>query len=250
MCRFTCYIGESVLIYNILFQEKLSLVNQCKNAKYGISVNMDGCGVAWYVPFKKTPAIYRSMYPMCNDRNIASIADHTRSTCFIGHIRAATQGIVCVNNCHPFHYDNLTFCHNGNIDNFDKSKRRLFDEFFLTRDISPNGNTDSELLFWLCILYYKKSGNELLALKNTIETIKEWNLEGSHSFCLTNGNTLFVARTKNMVKRECPTLFYYSNKTGIIVSSEPCNGDDKWLAFPENSISICRGTSVSTELLM
>ena len=247
MCRFTCYIGESILIHNILFQSKLSLVNQCKNAIYGMQVNMDGCGVAWYVQFKKTPAIYRSMYPMCNDLNIASIANHTRSTCFIGHIRAATQGMVCVNNCHPFHYDNLTFCHNGNIDNFDITKRSKFYDFLKDR---PNGNTDSELLFCLCIFHYKKSCDELLALKKTINTIKAWNLEGSHSFCLTNGNTLFVGRTKHLVNRECPTLYYSNNKTGLIISSEPCNENTDWLAFPENSISICRDMTVHTELFM
>jgi glutamine amidotransferase len=65
-----------------------------------------------------------------------------RSKNVIAHIRKATQGVVALENCHPFQRElwgrHWIFAHNGNLDNFRPGEGAFF---------RPVGQTDSERAF-------------------------------------------------------------------------------------------------------
>ena len=127
MCRFIAYIGEPILLDEILFKPKNSLIRQSIHAREASEpLNGDGFGLGWYmVDGHKSPGIFVSTQPAWNDQNLAHISSKIRSGCFFAHVRAASEGGVSKYNCHPFQYKHLLFMHNGGIGGFKKIKRAL-----------------------------------------------------------------------------------------------------------------------------
>ena len=147
MCRFIIYISSNPILIAKLIYNNNCLEKQCIDAQHGKQLNIDGSGLAWYSENSSGAAIIKSILPLHNDQNIKSIAHHVQSMCFIGHIRAATYGNISTNNCQPFTYRNYTFCHNGNIDNYQNSKQSL-EQLISNHDHFSEGSTDSELIFF------------------------------------------------------------------------------------------------------
>jgi glucosamine 6-phosphate synthetase-like amidotransferase/phosphosugar isomerase protein len=58
---------------------------------------------------------------------------------FLGHVRAATKGIVNIENCHPFLFDNIIGCHNGTLNNWGILKK----EYSLSEEV----DMDSKVFF-------------------------------------------------------------------------------------------------------
>lgn len=153
MCRFVAYIGNPVKIDELVIKPNNSLINQSIKARESeITLNGDGFGIGWYAPeVSPEPALFTSVHPAWNDRNLNYLAGKVKTNCLLAHVRAATEGIVSEANCHPFHYKNLLFMHNGGIGGFNTIKR------YMRRGLSDEvyewvkGQTDSEHLFALVI---------------------------------------------------------------------------------------------------
>ena len=129
MCRFIAYLGTPPLRLSSLLEEpENSLIKQSKHAQESgkRGLNADGFGIAWYqkhlTPF---PALFRSTSPAWSDVNLQNLATTTASSCFLGHIRAATVGNVNLYNCHPFTYQQYSFVHNGTIRHFNIIRRAV-----------------------------------------------------------------------------------------------------------------------------
>ena len=150
MCRFIAYLGEQpVTVASLIDEPKNSLIKQSHGSlESKINIHGDGFGISWYSN-RCQPGIFKSIRPAWNDQNLIYLANELSSSCFMAHIRAATHGDVCRNNCHPFHYEKYSFMHNGRIDGFSEIKRELStlldDDLFL----HISGSTDSEHLFFL-----------------------------------------------------------------------------------------------------
>lgn len=158
MCRFLAYIGKDILLNELVIKPKNSLVKQSVKAREAEEpLNGDGFGIGWYDhKIDPTPALFTSIRPAWNDRNLIYLANKIHSNCIFAHVRAATEGGVSETNCHPFHYKNFLFMHNGNIGGFNVIKR------YLRRDLSDNiydwvkGQTDSEHLFAIFLDLFEK----------------------------------------------------------------------------------------------
>jgi glutamine amidotransferase len=101
--------------------------------------------------------------PAWNERNLSYLAKKVESSCIFAHVRAASLGEVSEANCHPFHFKNLLFMHNGEIEGFPHFKRylrqKLSDEIYSW----IRGQTDSEHLFALfleCLKRRAEAGDE------------------------------------------------------------------------------------------
>ena len=153
MCRWLAYSGSPILLSEVLYGGTHSLIDQSLHSRLGAeTTNGDGFGVGWYgVP--ATPGVFHSTEPAWNDRNLHELADHISSPLFFTHIRAAIGSAVQQTNCHPFRHDRWLFMHNGYINQFATIKRdlvlaidpSLFDEI--------QGQTDSEVLFFLALTF-------------------------------------------------------------------------------------------------
>ena len=151
MCRWLAYSGSPVLLEELLFKPKHSLIDQSLHSRLGATTtNGDGFGVGWYGD-EDTPALFHSMEPAWNDRNLQELARHTRSPLVFAHIRASTGTAVQQTNCHPFRHGRWLWMHNGAIRDFDRVKRDL--RFALDPALYPEieGSTDSETFFYLAL---------------------------------------------------------------------------------------------------
>jgi predicted glutamine amidotransferase len=153
MCRWLAYSGSPVLLEELLYAPENSLIVQSLHSRLGAEeTNGDGFGVGWY-GVQKTPAVFRSIDPAWNDRNLRELADHVTATVVFAHIRASTGSPVQQTNCHPFRHGRWLWMHNGLIGDYQKVKRDLV--LSIDPELFPEieGTTDSETLFHLALTF-------------------------------------------------------------------------------------------------
>jgi predicted glutamine amidotransferase len=154
MCRWLAYSGSPVLIEGLLYRPQHSLIDQSRHARMGVdTTNGDGFGVGWYSPEVQSPAVFHSIEPAWNDRNLRELAGHVRSPLFLAHIRASTGTAVQQTNCHPFRYDKWLWAHNGLIRDFHLVKRDLALAVDESLFAYIEGSTDSEMMFYLALTF-------------------------------------------------------------------------------------------------
>lgn len=154
MCRWLAYSGSPVLIEELLYKPKHSLIDQSRHARMGVdTTNGDGFGVGWYGPNSQTPAVFRSIEPAWNDRNLREVAGHVNSPLFLSHIRASTGTAVQQTNCHPFRHEQWLWVHNGLIRDFHLVKRDLALAVDESLYACVEGSTDSEMMFYLALTF-------------------------------------------------------------------------------------------------
>jgi len=141
------------LLEELLYKPKNSLIVQSLHSKLGAEeTNGDGFGVGWYGA-QEAPAVFHSIEPAWNDRNLRELSGHVTSGTVFAHIRASTGSPVQQTNCHPFRHGRWLWMHNGYIGDFNSVKRDL------TLEVDPllypeiEGTTDSEVLFQLALTY-------------------------------------------------------------------------------------------------
>ena len=92
MCRWMAWLGQPVLIDELLFKSPHGIVDQSLHARMGAEpTNGDGFGLGWYGT-GDGPAVYRSVAPAWADANLRELAAHVESPLFVAHIRAAIVG--------------------------------------------------------------------------------------------------------------------------------------------------------------
>src|SRR5215217_3401341 len=152
MCRWLAYSGSPILLEELLYKPEHSLIDQSLHSRLGVeTTNGDGFGVGWYGPDTGTPAVFHSIEPAWNDRNLREVAGHVESPLFLAHIRASTGTAVQQTNCHPFRYEKWLWVHNGLVRDFHLIKRELALAVDGSLYPSIEGSTDSELLFYLAL---------------------------------------------------------------------------------------------------
>jgi predicted glutamine amidotransferase len=151
MCRWLAYSGTPVLLEELIFKPKHSLIDQSLHSRLGVeTTNGDGFGIGWY-GVGDTPAIFQSVEPAWNDRNLRELAGHVVSPLVFAHIRASTGTPVQQTNCHPFRHGRWLWMHNGSISEFERVKRDL--RIAVDPALYPEieGSTDSETFFYVAL---------------------------------------------------------------------------------------------------
>ena len=151
MCRWLAYSGSPVLLHDLLFKPKHSLIDQSLHSTMGgETTNGDGFGIGWY-DGEPTPGTFHSIEPAWNDRNLRVLTAHLRSGLVFAHIRASTVTPVQHTNCHPFRYGRWLWMHNGVIRELREVKRDLVLAVDPSLYPAIEGSTDSELFFFLAL---------------------------------------------------------------------------------------------------
>ncbi|MBH0118273.1 class II glutamine amidotransferase [Rhodococcus sp. NPDC003382] len=147
------YSGEPILAEDLLFRPVHSLIDQSLHSQLGATTtNGDGFGIGWYGEGPR-PALFKSIEPAWNDRNLRELASQIRSGMFFAHVRASTGSPVQRSNCHPFRYGNWLWMHNGEIVDYRKIKRELLLAVEAELYTEIMGSTDSEALFYLALTF-------------------------------------------------------------------------------------------------
>ena len=153
MCRWLAYSGSPVSLEQLLYKPEHSLIVQSLHSQLGAEeTNGDGFGVGWYGD-QSTPAVFRSIEPAWNDRNLHELSGHVTSGLVFAHIRASTGSPVQQTNCHPFRHGRWLWMHNGFIGGFDQVKRDLVLEVDPALFSGIEGTTDTEVFFNLALTY-------------------------------------------------------------------------------------------------
>lgn len=271
MCRFIAYRGKPILLDEVLHKPKNSLINQSAQANEAEEpLNGDGFGVGWYMKdIDPQPGLFVSVRPAWNDRNLRYLCQKIRTSCFFAHVRAASAGEVSESNCHPFHYKQFLFMHNGGIGGFPKLKRQIRRK--LSDEIYDwiRGQTDSEHLFALFLENLKNrdgnpSADEMAqTLQATIAEIQKMKSEsGVTEACyincvVSNGDTLVALRYVSDLAEEASTLYYSEGhhyecdengvcrmipgnprEHSVLVVSEKLTGQNEWREIKTNHFCV------------
>jgi predicted glutamine amidotransferase len=265
MCRWLAYSGSSILLEELLYKPDHSLIDQSLHARLGVETTTgDGFGVGWYGANTDTPAVFRSVEPAWNDRNLHEVAGHVESPLFLAHIRASTGTPVQQTNCHPFRYGRWLWVHNGLVRDFVHLKRELalvVDESLYT---SIEGSTDSELLFYLALTLGLEDDppNAVERMVGLVEeTGRRYGTKHplQMTIATTDGKSVWAfryssegksrslyfstdIRTVREMYPERPRLQEVSDETRIIVSEPLVDLPGAWNEVPESSYGlVCEG---------
>src|SRR5881227_655275 len=153
MCRWMGWLGQNVLIEELLFNSPHGIVDQSLNARMGAEpTNGDGFGLGFY-GHGPGPGLYHSVSPAWADPNLRELAAHIESPLFLAHVRAAIGSPVQQTNCHPFRHGKWLFVHNGYIADLRVLRRDLMLAIEPVLFADVHGSTDTEVVFHLALTF-------------------------------------------------------------------------------------------------
>jgi ergothioneine biosynthesis protein EgtC len=252
MCRLLGYLGQPILLHNLLETPPHSLVVQSYKPQEmtGGLLNADGFGIGWYdLSRQTTPFTYKNILPIWSDINLPHLSRYIESSCILANVRSATPGqAVDLSNCQPFSSDRLLGIHNGYIENFRASlyrpiRKELEDDYYQ----AIGGTTDSEHI--LALLWHNlPQSTDLVAadliegLQTTLLQVLDWarafGVKVSLNLILSDGKQLVACRCAS--HSPAPSLYWLQDcgefPRAIVVASERLFSDEAWIAFPENSL--------------
>ncbi len=279
MCRFTLYLGPDIRLSSLLLEPSHSLIRQSTHSREREEpLNGDGFGVGWYArELSGEPAVFRSITPAWNNRNLHNLARVVASDCILAHVRAATQSSgVNEANCHPFRYQQYLFMHNGDVGNFRHVRRRILASVCDEAFSNVYGSTDSECFFALCIDELLKQPAALApadklnaalaaAIARVVGLVDEFgDGEPSYMNCaLADGENAVVSRYTNDSAERPESLYYFHGalypaiaqaaqqdkvlgRHPVIVSSERLTSGADWISIPDNTMVLVRGGDAPT----
>ncbi len=199
MCRWMAWLGQSVLIEELLFKTQHGIVDQSLHARMGAEpTNGDGFGLGWYGG-GDGPGVYHSVAPAWSDPNLRELAAHVESPLFIAHVRAAIGSPVQQTNCHPFRRGPWLFVHNGYVDDLQILRRDLMLAIDPDLFADVHGSTDTEVVFHLALTFGLEE-DPIGALERTVGLIEATGRKHGKSglvqgtFGVSDGESLWAVR--------------------------------------------------------
>ena len=225
----------------------------------------DGFGIAFFE--QKACRLFVDIEAACKSP-IAQMIRHypIKSRNVIAHIRKATQGVISLENVHPFMRElwgrHWIFAHNGDL-------REFYPK--LCGTFQPVGTTDSERA--ACLLFQhlrEKFGCHEPAPAQVFEALAEIAPKiaeyGTFNFLLSNGQSLFAFATTKLhwVVREYP--FAHAHLVDIdmsidfsqyttpedrvaVIATEPLTDNEQWTAFQRGQLLWFQDGKIERELL-
>ncbi|MEZ4414393.1 MAG: class II glutamine amidotransferase [Gemmatimonadota bacterium] len=272
MCRFTLYLGPPIRLSSLLLEPAHSLIRQSTHSREREEpLNGDGFGVGWYAPeLTPEPAVFRSITPAWNNRNLANLARVVTAPCILAHVRAATQ-LSGVNeaNCHPFRYGPLLCMHNGDVGGFGAVRRPLLASVSDEAFGNVFGSTDSEHVFALIIDELGRHPEALLGAARLADAVRSaiWRVvdlvadhgDGAPSYlnvAISDGQSAVVSRFSTDTRHGPESLYVYRGELyapdrgrgappealaggpSVVVSSERLTDDPAWEEVPANHLIV------------
>ncbi|MFY3385835.1 class II glutamine amidotransferase [Paracidovorax sp. MALMAid1276] len=172
----------------------------------------------------------------------------------IAHIRKATQGVVNLQNCHPFVRElwgrYWVFAHNGDLKDF---RPRLHAHFH------PVGDTDSEHAFCWIMQELAKSHASVPPIAELTLTLRELAARiaprGTFNFLLSNGQALWAHASTSLcyIERRFPfgeaqlsdedVRLDFSKETQAtdevaVIATSPLTTNERWTAFEPGELAV------------
>ena len=260
MCRWMAYSGDPLLAEDLLFRPVHSLIDQSLHSRMGATTtNGDGFGIGWYGEGAE-PAVFKSIDPAWNDRNLREVAGQIRTPLLFAHVRASTGTPVQRSNCHPFRHGRWLWMHNGALRGFHETKRDLLMAVDPALYADIEGSTDSEALFYLA-LTFGLTEDPVGAVERAVGLVEQVGREHGvehpvqMTLATTDGESVWVFRYSS--EHESRSLFFSTDVTSLrrlhpeleilhrvgdetrIIVSEPLRDlEGAWHEVPESSVGV------------
>jgi predicted glutamine amidotransferase len=267
------YLGPETRLCSLITEPAHSLIHQSTHSREREEpLNGDGFGIGWYATeHSSEPAVFRSITPAWNNRNLQNLARVVASDCVLAHVRAATQSSgVNEANCHPFRWRQYLCMHNGDVGDFRLVRRKLLASVCDEAFGNVYGSTDSEHFFALFIDSLLGNDEPDPALRmaqalartisRTLELVRSTG-DGSPSYlnvAIADGEHAVVSRFTDAPDGAPESLHYFigdlypavvskrrrtdaqRRSQAVIVSSERLTADSGWAEVPAGRIIILR----------
>ncbi len=211
-------------------------------------VHADGWGIAFFEG--RAVRVFLDPLPSAQSPIAELVRNYPiRSLNVIAHIRKATQGVVTLENTHPFQRElwgrYWIFAHNGNLPQF---QPRLDGSFV------PVGNTDSERIFcWLLQSLRERFGAEMPERAELFDALHQLSdplaAMGIFNYLLSNGDSLFAHSSTELsyIVRRAPfnvahlkdedVIVDFSEVTTphdrvAIIATQPLTDNEPWIIMP------------------
>ena len=219
MCRMLIAIGKNIPLKPLLLN--LKAMAQDKTIKHEHNnkepfQHPDGWGIS-YLKHNRW-ITKKSTKPIFKDQNISKHFS-IQTPIFLAHVRKTSGTSISYENTHPFHIktkhhkpndpilQNITFCHNGSInDNI------TFDTSLFT----PQGQTDTEQLLYAILTEYHQTNNLIQSIQHQIKQLQ--NYSGTNIILATPQQTI-IALAKNKYPKYFQ-MYLHQTKNYTIISSE------------------------------
>lgn len=186
MCRVLTYLGEPVLLDDLLYKPDSSLVTQATHPQMLQMMNLAGFGLLAWDPGShqpQEPFTYRSTAVPVFDANLKAMAQKLKVSCALAHVRGvAYHSRVSIGemNLHPFRYEGARWAmaHNGDLHRFAEMRFDLVEHLKPAIAQRIRGNTDSEWMYALLLSQLEDpaadvSGDELArALERMLQVLR------------------------------------------------------------------------------
>ncbi len=261
MCRWMAYSGTPLLLEALLIKPQHSLIDQSLHSRLGAeTTNGDGFGVGWYTEEEQMPALFKSVEPAWNDRNLRELCHSVRSGLVFCHVRASTGTPIQQTNCHPFRWRNWLWMHNGGIAEFHQVKRDLM--LAIDPSLFPDieGSTDTETFFFLALTFGleddpptaveravgyiedvgKKHGIEY-PIQMTVSTSDGEKLWAFRYSSMGKSRSLFYSTRVDLLRElhpDIPVLQEVSDESRLVVSEPLRDLPGAWNEVPESSYGV------------
>ncbi len=215
-------------------------------------VHSDGWGIAFFEG--RGCRVFLDPQPSCASP-VAELVRHfpIRSKNVIAHIRKATQGVIGLENTHPFMREQWgrywIFAHNGNLLDYAPA---------LDGSCQPVGQTDSERAFcWLLQALRQRFGHAAPATAELFAAIHELTLaiaaHGEFNFLLSNGDWLFAHASTRLsyIVRQAPfrqahlsdqdvtvdfSALTTPNDRVAVIATQPLTDNENWTDMPAGTL--------------
>ncbi len=269
MCRLMLYLGPEATLSALIVEPEHSLIRQSVHSKEREEpLNGDGFGIGWYASeHSAEPAVFRSITPAWNNRNLQNLARVVSSDCVLAHVRAATQSTgVNEANCHPFRWRQYLCMHNGDVADFRLVRRKLLESVCDEAFSNVYGSTDSEHFFALFIdsLLQLQEPDPALrmakalarAIARVLALVRSVEAKGDTylNVAISDGENAVVSRFTDAADGLAASLYYLTGQIyrdvgpggkragtqAVVVSSERLTANAGWTAVRPNQIIILR----------
>jgi predicted glutamine amidotransferase len=211
MCRALLYLGEPVLLDNLLYQPDSALVRQTTMPKMLHMLNLAGFGLRAWDPGSREPGkpwAYGSTDLPIFDRNLKGLAEKVAASSVLAHVRGvaySTAVDITLANVHPFQFPGfpVAMAHNGDLARFAEMKPALAAHVPAALARHVRGTTDSEWIYALVLAglrdpFAVPSGEELVdAIVRALAIIREE--RGRLGIDLSSSVNLFFADSTQVV---------------------------------------------------
>ena len=187
MCRFAAYLGEPVLIEDLLFEPDGALVRQAVESELMSHLNLGGFGLAAWTPDCPDPGrplTYRVPTLPNFDRNLRALAGKIRAGALVAHVRGVlydSREGVGAHNVHPFLFDGagFTLAQNGDLYDFASMRYDLLEHLDPGIAARIEGTTDTEWVYALVLSQLEQpfgpvgAEEAALAVTRALEILRE-----------------------------------------------------------------------------